>query len=66
MWREYHSQYASRQIGADLMRHNHEREPRGALWQGILASRRTRLALADSTLFCLLHQRLLAQKAPDA
>ena len=48
LWLEYQTQYAARHIGAYLLRHNQERQPRGALWQGILASRRTRLALADS------------------
>ena len=48
LWLEYQTQYAARHIGAYLLRHNQQRQPRGALWQGILASRRTRLALADS------------------
>ena len=39
---EYHSQYAARQISAYLMQHNHQRQPRGALWHGILASRQIR------------------------
>ena len=45
---EYQTQYAARSIGQYLMRKNPEREPRGALWQGILASRQTRMALSDS------------------
>ena len=43
VWLEYHSQYAARQISAYLMQHNHQRQPRGALWHGILASRQIRL-----------------------
>ena len=46
---EYNSQYAARQISAYLMQHNHQRQPRGALWHGILASRQIRDALSDST-----------------
>ncbi len=45
---EYRTQCAARFIGQYLMRQNPEREPRGALWQGILASRQTRMALYDS------------------
>lgn len=48
LWLEYHSHYAARHIGAYLMQQNQQRAPRGALWQGILASRETRTALADS------------------
>ena len=48
LWLEYHSQYAARYIGAYLMQQNEQRQPRGSLWQGILAHRRARLALADS------------------
>ena len=48
VWLEYHSQYAARHIGAYLMQHNHQRQPRGALWQSILASRQIRDALSDS------------------
>ena len=56
---EYRTQYAARYIGAYLLRHNADRQPRGALWQGILASRRARLALADSS------ADLAPQSAPD-
>ena len=45
---EYQTQYAARSIGQYLMRQNPERQPGGALWQGILASRQTRMALSDS------------------
>lgn len=45
---EYHTQYAARYIGQYLMQQNSNRQPRGALWQGILASRQTRMALSDS------------------
>ena len=45
---EYQTQYAARFIGQYLMQKNPERQPGGALWQGILASRQTRLALSDS------------------
>ena len=45
---EYQTQYAARYIGQYLMRQNPARQPGGALWQGILASRQTRMALSDS------------------
>ena len=45
---EYQTQYAARYIGQYLMQQNPERQPGGALWQGILASRQTRMALSDS------------------
>ena len=45
---EYRTQYAARYIGQYLMQQNSNRQPRGALWQGILASRQTRMALSDS------------------
>ena len=45
---EYQTQYAARFTGQYLMQKNPERQPGGALWQGILASRQTRLALSDS------------------
>ena len=45
---EYRTQYATRYIGQYLMQQNPKRQPRGALWQGILASRQTRMALSDS------------------
>ena len=48
LWLEYKTLFAARHIGEYLMRQNHERQPRGALWQGLIASRQTRLALADS------------------
>ncbi len=47
-WGEYQTQYAARSIGQFLMEQNPQRQPRGALWQGILASRQTRIALSDS------------------
>ena len=45
---EYQTQFAVRYIGQYLMQRNPERQPGGALWQGILASRQTRMALYDS------------------
>ena len=48
LWLEYKTLFAARHIGEYLMRQNHERQPRGALWQGLIASRQTRLALVDS------------------
>ena len=45
---EHQTQYAARYIGQYLMQENPKRQPRGALWQGIIASRQTRTALADS------------------
>ena len=45
---EYQTQYAARYIGQYLMQQNPKRQPGGALWQGILASRQTRMALSDS------------------
>ena len=45
---EYQNQYAARYIGQYLMQQNPKRQPGGALWQGILASRQTRIALSDS------------------
>ena len=45
---EYQTQYAARYIGQYLMQQNSKRQPGGALWQGILASRKTRMALSDS------------------
>ncbi len=45
---EQQTQYAANYIGQYLMQQNSKRQPGGALWQGILASRQTRLALADS------------------
>ena len=45
---EYQTQYTARYIGQYLMRQNPTRQPGGALWQGILASRQTRMALSDS------------------
>ena len=45
---EYRTQYATRYIGQYLMQQNPKRQPGGALWQGILASRQTRMALSDS------------------
>ena len=45
---EYQNQYAARYIGQYLMQQNSKRQPGGALWQGILASRQTRMALSDS------------------
>ena len=45
---EYQTQYAARYIGQYLMQQNSKRQPGGALWQGILASRQTRMALSDS------------------
>ena len=48
LWLEYKTLFAARHIGEYLMRHNHERQPRGTLWQGLITSRQTRLALADS------------------
>ena len=45
---EYQTQYAARYIGQYLMQQNAKRQPGGALWQGILASRQTRMALSDS------------------
>ena len=45
---EYQTQYAARYIGQYLMQQNPKRQPGGALWQGILASRQTRTALSDS------------------
>lgn len=45
---EYQTQFSARYIGQYLMRQNPERQPGGALWQGILASRQTRMALSDS------------------
>ena len=45
---EYQTQYAARYIGQYLMQQNSNRQPGGALWQGILASRQTRMALSDS------------------
>ena len=45
---EYQTQYVASHIGQYLMQQNSKRQPRGALWQGILASRQTRMALSDS------------------
>ncbi len=45
---EHQTQYAARYIGQYLMQQNAKRQPGGALWQGILASRQTRMALSDS------------------
>ncbi len=45
---EYRTQYVARYIGQYLMQQNSKRQPGGALWQGILASRQTRMALSDS------------------
>ena len=45
---EYQTQYAARCVGQYLMWQNPLRQPGGALWQGILASRQTRTALYDS------------------
>ncbi len=45
---EYQTQYAARFIGQYLMQQNAKRQPSGALWQGIIASRQTRMALSDS------------------
>ena len=45
---EYQTQFAARYVGQYLVWQNPERQPGGALWQGILASRQTRMALFDS------------------
>ena len=45
---EYRTQYVASQIGQYLMQNNLEREKRGALWESILDSRQTRMALSDS------------------
>lgn len=45
---EYQTQFAARYLGQYLAQQNSKRQPRGALWQGILASRQTRMALSDS------------------
>ena len=45
---EYQTQFAARYVGQYLVWQNPVREPGGALWQGILASRQTRMALYDS------------------
>ena len=45
---EYQTQFAARYVGQYLVQQNPKRQPRGALWQGILASRQTRMALSDS------------------
>ena len=45
---EYQTQFAARYIGQYLAQQNPKRQPTGALWQGILASRQTRMALSDS------------------
>lgn len=45
---EYQTQFAARYLGQYLAQQNPKRQPRGALWQGILASRQTRMALSDS------------------
>jgi hypothetical protein len=60
LWLEYHTQYAARRIGTYLMTQNADRQARGAVWQGILASRRTRLALEDS----LAEWKVEPQRAP--
>ena len=45
---EYQTQFAARYVGQYLVWQNPVRQPGGALWQGILASRQTRMALYDS------------------
>lgn len=45
---EHQTQFAARCVGQYLVQQNPKRQPRGALWQGILASRQTRMALSDS------------------
>ena len=45
---EYRTQFAARYVGQYLVWQNPVREPGGALWQGILASRQTRMSLYDS------------------
>ena len=45
---EYQTQFAARYVGQYLVWQNPARQPGGALWQGILASRQTRMALYDS------------------
>ena len=45
---EYQTQFAARYVGQYLVWQNPTRQPGGALWQGILASRQTRMALYDS------------------
>ncbi len=45
---EYQTQLVAGYIGQYLMQQNSQREPRGALWEGILASRQSRRALSDS------------------
>ena len=45
---EYQTQFAARYVGQYLVWQNPARQPGGALWQGILATRQTRMALYDS------------------
>ena len=45
---EYQTQFTARYIGQYLVWQNPVRQPGGALWQGILATRQTRMALYDS------------------
>ena len=47
LWLEYRAQFFTRHLGLLLLEHNGERPTRGSVWQGILASRRTRSSLEN-------------------
>ncbi len=47
LWLEYRTHYVAVRLGEYLLQHNQNRTARGAVWQGILASRKSRTALAN-------------------
>ena len=48
---EYRAQFFTRRLGLFLLERNRERPTRGSVWQGILASRRTRSSLGNPPSF---------------
>ena len=48
LWWEQHTHGSTRWLGGYLLEHNSDREQRGSVWKGILASRQTRTHLQET------------------
>ncbi len=58
LWAEAHSDWGAQRLGSWLLQHNASRQERGAVWQGIIASRRARSHLDSTALPALAPQTL--------
>jgi len=60
-WLEHRTHWIARRLGTYLLQRNEARPARGSVWQGILASRRTRSSLESSTWADSLQQETIPQ-----